>query len=175
MIVEFAGLTQSSAALIEKFRKDPSETKSDIIERVLGQLVSVPAAPEPAAVTYDLGQGATLFAGEKLYLFLFKNSRRTGKPEAIMEVRANGLYWNGKKVKPSKGSVLQPVMKEMQARLDHRNNKGELISLSAWRQWHVLRDNQFIPVEDLKDPALAYKRRSFTSDLTPLQEMNGSA
>jgi hypothetical protein len=33
-----------------------------------------------------------------------------------------------------------------------------LISLSAWRQWHVVRDEKLVRLFDLKDPAKARRR-----------------
>jgi hypothetical protein len=60
----------------------------------------------------------------------------------------------GKKIEPSKGSVLQPAMRLIQEKLNHRNERGEIISLSAWRQWHVERDGQLKPVLEPKDPSL---------------------
>jgi hypothetical protein len=49
-------------------------------------------------------------------------------------------------------------MRLVQEKINHRNEAGKIISLSAWRQWHVERGGQLIPVLELKDPALARKR-----------------
>jgi hypothetical protein len=43
-------------------------------------------------------------------------------------------------------------------RAGHRNEKGELVSLSAWRRWYVIRDKKFVPLLELKDPTLARTR-----------------
>jgi hypothetical protein len=117
----------------------------------------------------DLGQGVGVYAGEPLYLFLSKASKLRGVPEGSAEFREDGgLYLGGRKVQPSRGSAIQPAMQAFQARLNHRNEKGEMISLSAWRQWNVKRDGKFLSLDELKDPALAHKRkhRLYSTDLS---------
>lgn len=108
----------------------------------------------------DLGQGAVIYVGEELYLFLSEIEKENNTPAAVAEVKGDGLYLYGEKIKPSRKSVLQPAMKIVQEEKDHRNSKGELVSLSAWRQWHVLRDGKFVRILDIKDPFLARRRRS---------------
>lgn len=108
----------------------------------------------------DLGQGAVIYVGEELYLFLSEGDKVDKTPAAVAEVREDGLYLYGKRIESSGGSILQSAMKIVQAEKNHRNSKGELISLSAWRQWHVLRDGKFVRIFDIKDPALARGRRS---------------
>ena len=155
--VEFAGLTREAALLIEGRRLSPSETKSDIIVRVL----SLSHQPEPTKTiepTLDLGQGVRLKVGEVIYLFLSEQSKRLRHPEGQAEVRADGLYVNGKRVKPSRGSAHHTAMKQVQEKRNHRNEKGELISLSAWRQWHVEREGNMISLDALKSPDLAHRR-----------------
>lgn len=182
MFVEFAGLTQQAATLIESFRISPDDTKSDIIVRVLSRLRDNDAANHTPldrsernhSATFDLGQGAQLRVGESIFLFLSENAKRNSRPHATAEVRRDGLYLFGKRVEPSKGSALQPAMRLVQEKLDHRNEDGEIISLSAWRQWHVERDSQFIPVLNLKDPALARKRgRTVSSSIDKTAEELG--
>lgn len=159
--VEFAGLTQEAALLIEGRRLSPNETKSDIIVRVLVSTRSseIPSVVEP---TLDLGQGAHVRVGETLYLFLSEQSKRLKHPEGQAEVRQDGLYVNGKRVKPSKGSAHHAAMKQVQEKRNHRNEKGELISLSAWRQWHVEREGKMVSLEALKSPDLAHRRSRAT-------------
>lgn len=171
MFVEFAGLTQRAATLIESFRISPDETKSDIIVRTLSRLGNnssanhLPRDPaeEGPEAKFELGQGAQLRIGETAFLFLSENAKQNRRPHATAEVRRDGLYLFGKRIEASKGSVLQPAMRLVQEKLNHRNQDGEIISLSAWRQWHVERGGQLIPVLDLKDPTLARKRGRTTS------------
>ena len=108
----------------------------------------------------DLGQGVILNMGQKLYLFLTEEERENRAPAAEAIVESDGLYMNGKRIEPSRGSVLQPAMKIIQEQRDHRNSRGEIVSLSAWRQWCVMQDDQFVRIFDLKDPSLALRRRS---------------
>jgi hypothetical protein len=163
--VEFAGLTQEAAMLIEAFRQSPSETKSDILTRVLSHLHKTEPAEDQDEL--DLGQGAKLRVGEKVYLFLSKETKDAKKPVAVALVKGDGFYLWDKKIEPSKGSVLQPAMKLVQERVGHRNDSGELVSLSAWRQWHVAREGKLVPIVELKDPRLAHTRGrsvSFSTD-----------
>ena len=157
--VEFAGLTQEAASLVEGRRLSPDETKSDIIVRVLSTtsplLAEPPRSVEP---TLDLGQGVSLKVGETMHLFLSEQSKRLRHPEGQAEVRGDGLYMNGKRVKPSRGSAHHAAMKQVQEKRNHRNEKGELISLSAWRQWHVERNGRMISLDALKSPDLAHRR-----------------
>ena len=57
-------------------------------------------------------------------------------------------------------------MRIVQERKNHRNGKGELISLSAWRQWYVSRDGKFVSMLELKDPKLARRRGREVGELT---------
>jgi hypothetical protein len=155
MYAEYVGLTPEAIALTEEFRLSPKESKSDILVRVLSPLVSNGSAG-PSYL--DLGQGARLSVGERPVLFLSEDSRRQGNPDAVAEVRNDGFYLDGRKVVPSRGNPLQPAMQLVQERKRHRNSRGELISLSAWRQWHVVRDGRLLSMLELKDPRLAHKR-----------------
>ena len=134
-----------------------------IIQRCAGILRPSALSTSDSDGFLDLGQGAHLRVGEKPVLFLSEAAKRSGQPDAVAEVRAEGFYLNGRKIEPSHGSVLQPAMKIVQKRKNHRNSKGELISLSAWRQWHVVRDNNLIPIFELKDQKLARKRGRTTT------------
>ena len=155
-IVEYAGLTKLAAMLIEERRKSPSETKCDILIRILSP--NATSAQTEAAATFDLGQGATLMVGEPVFLFLSEDSKQARKPDATAQAKLDGFYLSDRKIRPSKGSVLQPAMQSVQRAKKHFNDKGELVSLSAWRQWHVERNGKLVPVFELKDPALARKR-----------------
>jgi hypothetical protein len=99
-----------------------------------------------------------LHVGEKPILFLSQAAKRSRTPDAVAEVKADGFYLDGKKVRARKGNPLQSAMKLIQERRNHRNHKGELISLSAWRQWHVVRDGKLCSILELKDPNLAHRR-----------------
>jgi hypothetical protein len=171
MIVEFVGLTHEESTLVEHFRRSPNETKANIIVRVLSSLTA-PSNRSPVRLSepefFDLGQGARLRVGEKLVLYLSEQAKRRNRPDAIAEVRPDGLFMDGRKINPSNGSVLQPAMRLVQEQKDHRNQKGEIISLSAWRQWHVVRDGKLLSMLELKDPALARKRGRATITLKDL-------
>jgi hypothetical protein len=166
---EYVGLTAEASALIERHRQTPIESKSEILVRVLLGLNGRTASAVPAGFL-DLGQGAWLRVGEKPVLFLSEEAKRKGQPDAVAEVRKDGFYMDGKRIERSKGSVLQPAMKMIQERKKHRNDKGEIISLSAWRQWHVVRDGRLLSMVELKDPALAHKRGRAANAIT-LEEL----
>jgi hypothetical protein len=163
---EVIGITQKVSRLIEAHRQRETETQNDILERVLSN--GLPAKTQPPAPTgpgLDLGQGVVLREGEPLFLFLDKASADRQEAAARAEVRGGSFFMEGEKIAPSKGSVLHPAMERIQQRHNHVNAKGELISLSAWRQWHVIRNDRYTRLADLKDPALA-KRRGGKSKLT---------
>lgn len=146
-ILKYIGLTAEAAALIEGRRCRPDQAEWEIIVEALQ-----PTAPTTRE-SYDLGQGAKVIVGESLYLFLNMPSKRARKPGGLAEVRSDGIYVEGRRVEPSRGSPLQAAMHVFQKRAGHE------VSLSSWRQWHVLRGNRFIPLVELKDPALARHRR----------------
>jgi len=160
---EFIGISPRAASLIEAQRISPEETKDTILLRVLSrpeksaQNLQRPSASS-ASTALNLGQGAKVEVGEKLYLFLSEHSKKSNKPDGIADVRERGLAIDGKLVAPSKGSYLHPAMLEFQRRRNHRNSQGEIISLSAWRQWYVLRNGRLVRLNELKDPALARTR-----------------
>jgi hypothetical protein len=165
VIVEYAGLTHQAANLIESFRESPSETTCDIIVRVLGKLRAPVKTRSAGSLGLDLGQGAFLEEGETILLFLSEKAKKDGRPDAEAEVRHGALFLFGKKVKPSKGSLLQPAMTQVLKKQNRRNEKGEIISLNAWRQWYVVRNNQLIATGELRDQALTRKRgRTFVTN-----------
>jgi hypothetical protein len=165
MYAEYVGFTPEAVTLVEQFRLSPNESKCDILVRVLSPLIR----RESKQQTYlDLGQGARLCVGERPVLFLSEDAKKSGKPDAVAEVRSDGFYMDGRKIEPSRGNPLQPALKIVQQRIGHRNNKGELISLSAWRQWHVIRDGKLNSILELKDPQLARKRGRIMANLSNL-------
>lgn len=172
MYDEYVGITQHVDALIERCRVSPSETKCDILARVLPRDAAEPAAVVPPR-GLDLGEGVpSLPPGEKLYLFLFRDALRQQKPDAVAEVGEDGgLYLDGKKVRPSKGSSIHPAMQMVQERLGHRNAEGQLVSRSAWRQWYVERGERYVRLLDLKDPAKAKKRGGRLYTTATLEEL----
>ena len=119
--------------------------------------------------TVMLGQGVTAHVGEKLYLFLDEQAKKSRKPHGVAEVRADGLYVEGKKVSASRRSYITPAMRIFQDKLGHTNADGAMVSLNAYLKWHVLRDDKLVSLKDLKNPALARKRGQ---GLTPEQLEN---
>ena len=154
MFAEFVGVTQEVSGLIEARRNDPAETKNDILLRILSASHAIDAGPLPTFL--DVGQGVRIADGEQLYLFLSKAGREK-KPDGIAQVRDGSLYLGGERIPPSHGSVLAPAMHKIQRRIGHMSN-GKPISLSAFRQWHVIRDNKFVALDQLKDPKLRRTR-----------------
>ena len=172
---EYVGLTQETITLIDGLRASPSETKDEILLRVLRPLppnskAKAPLRAEAPKSSLDLGQGVVLLEGERPLLFLSEAAKeayvqRGAPPDAIAEIKAGGFYLNGARVAPSKGNPLQPAMHQVQRAKGHRNAAGDIVSLSAWRQWNVQRDGKLIRLLDLKDPAQAHKRRSTSPSL----------
>lgn len=161
MFNKFIGVTAELAAAIEGYRKTPEQSECDIL---LGALR--PPLAE-SKMTFDVGQGAELRVGERLFLFLSETTKLQGKPDGVADVRSDGLYVDGQRVIPSRGSVLGPAMVKWQQRRNHRNTDGKIVSLSAWRQWHVERGGKLVPILELKDPELARHRgRISPIDLT---------
>jgi hypothetical protein len=157
-IVEFMGLTREAASLIESFRVSANETRLEIAVRVLRGL----RGHEVKKIGLDLGQGALLGEGEKIYLFLNEERKaefiRSGRdPHGVAQARGGALYIDGERVEPSKGSWLQPAMRKVQEKIGHQNARGELKSLDAWRQWYVLRDT-LIATGELRDQNQVRKR-----------------
>lgn len=178
---EFVGLTQEIASLIESHREKESETKSDILWRILPRksastsLTSsnsrLPISSATEAVL-DLGQGVKLPIDDRIYLFLSKEAMENTKPDGYADVKVDGLYVDGNiKIDKSRGSYIHPAMQFIQKRKNHYNAKGEIVSLSAWRQWHVRKNNQFVSLLDCKDPKLARTRRHHKSGAELLAEL----
>ena len=103
--------------------------------------------------------------GERLYLYLSKPNGVDQKPDGVAEVKADGLFLEGKRVTPSRGSSIAPAMHTIQERSNHVNNEGKLVSLSAYRQWHVVRDGKMVALDRLKDPD---QRRRRTPKASPV-------
>lgn len=159
---EFVGIAPRTASLIETFRQNPDETKDVIIFRALSYLIpSEPVSHDDAQgkPSLDLGEGVKLEVGERLYLFLSLEAKKAGIPDGVAIVGSEGLLVNDSLIKPSRGSYIHPAMVHLQKLKNHVNDKGEIISLSAFRQWHVMRGNKLVPLLELKDPKLARTRR----------------
>ena len=159
---EFIGLSPRLASLIESHRRDPDETKDAILTRLLAVQTPDSIVPdqnlksgEPKML--DLGQGVRIKVGESIFLFLSKESKKAKEPDGVGTVQVNGIAIDGMVVPKSRGSYIHPAMVKIQDIKGHKNAKGEIISLSAWRQWYVDRDG-LVPLIKLKDPNLARKR-----------------
>lgn len=164
MFSEYVGLTQDVASFIEGKRLSPLETKSAILKRILIATEMVPEeAHKSADREFDFGQGVRIAAGETLYLYLSKPNSVNQKPDAMAEVREDGLYLDEVRVEPSHNSVIAPAMQMVQRKLGHLNSEGKTVSLSAYRQWHVVRDGKLVALDQLKSPELRRKRRSKAS------------
>lgn len=158
MYSEFVGLTSDVTTLIERLRKSPDESKSDILKRVLTPLVPAPKTNPTSLANFELGQGVMLTEGETLLLFLTKSAKQAMKPDGSAEIRKDGFYMNGKKINSSPKRALNRAMKMIQEKMGHKNDRGEIISHSSWRDWHVLRDGRLFSLDELKNPALAHRR-----------------
>lgn len=156
MFAEYVGLSQKVASKIESYRVHDEETKDDILWRILAE--STGAEEQLQLVHFSFGQGVKLPVGETLYLYLSKPNSASQKPDGVAEVRVDGLYLDNERVIPSHGSVLAPAMHAIQERVGHQNNEGKLVSLSAYRQWHVIRDGKLVSLDELKDPAQKRRR-----------------
>jgi hypothetical protein len=159
MIVKYVGLTAETAALIEGRRQSPGQLEDDIILCALRP----PSPPDHLSEPYDLGQGVTVYVGEKLALFLNERDKRRREPVGFAEVRRDGLYVDDRKVGRSRGSEITPAMRTIQERVDHRAF-GKLVSLNAYLKFHVVRRGMLVPLAELKDPALARKRGRRVTD-----------
>ena len=158
MFAEYVGLEQDVASQIEARRENPTETKSDILRRLLGVRSEPDIVANPNQLI-DFKQGIRLPVGERLYLFLFKPNGVDQKPDGMAEVKVDGLYLEGVKVPPSKGSALAPAMHHIQVRLNHVDDNGKPVSLSAYQKWYVVRDEKLVQLDQLKDPQLRRRRK----------------
>jgi hypothetical protein len=156
MFTEFVGLSQDVANLIEGRRTDPTDSKNDILRKLLVSPLGDRGSADE--MTVEIGQGVQLIVGEKLYLFLSKEAKAQRRSDGLAEVRADGIYVDGEKIRPSKGSAIHPAMVKFQHRANHVDRDGRPVSLNAYRQWHVVRKGDLVPLVDLKDPALARTR-----------------
>jgi hypothetical protein len=153
-IIKYVGLTAEASALIESRRNRPDQTESEIIVEALKS-----SAVDTRAML-DLGQGVRLPPLDRLYLFLKEQSKKAKKPDGIAEVGAgaDGIYVDGRKVPNSRGSPLAAAMLIFQKRVMEEGRADKVVSLNAWLKWHVLRDDRFVPLFELKDPTLARRR-----------------
>jgi hypothetical protein len=162
MFAEYVGLEQDVASHIEARRQSPSETKSDILRRIFREWPEARNA-DASSPFLDFGQGVRLPAGERLYLYLTKPNSVGQMPDGAAEVRPDGLYLDGRRISPSRGSLVTPAMKEIQRKLAHVNSKGELIMLNAYQHWYVIRGGKLVTIDTLKDPEKRRTRAPKTS------------
>jgi hypothetical protein len=169
---EFIGISQATSMLIEARRRSPDETKDDIINREfsLPTKVLTASARKSAPIfdgMLDIGQGAKLSVGETTYLFLSKAARKANRPDATALVGKNSITMNGTNY-PAVRGFFNKAMADVQVTKGNVDSDGKPSSLSAWRQWHVLRNDRLTSLLELKDPEQANVRlRSFTSKQTP--------
>lgn len=157
---EFVGLTAKAIALIEQARQSPSESKSAILVRVLTptQLHASRDVYDADAVWFDYGEGIRIREGEPLFLFLNRPNRYENKPDAKAEIRKDGFFLDGEYVGPSDRRQFTPAMKIVQAQKKNVDGEGKPMSTSAMRRWCVLRGEELVRLDDIKDPKLARKR-----------------
>lgn len=167
VFAEYTGLTADAVALIERFRREPTESKSEILVRVLSPLVPVKTGEDDQpGKLIDYKEGIKLRVGEKLYLFLSKEAKDKNRPDGLAELKEDGFYFEGRKLAPLGKRAFQPAMRMAQERARHFDSDGKPVSLSALRQWHVLREGTLKPLVELKDPELARTRgRHFGADI----------
>ena len=131
---EFIGITQSTAALIERHRTSPDQTKNDILSNVLAHREpSCPANDFGDPATLDIGEGVRLFVGEKLHLYLSQQTKKARTPDAEGTVGDTAVMMDGTAY-PKRHGFLNEMMKRVQARRKHVNNSGEIVSLSAFTE-----------------------------------------
>ncbi len=161
MLVKFVGLTARAAQAIEARRRSSHESESDIIEREWAEPIvfEKPASKETHGAL-DVGQGIRLDVGETIHLFLSKPDGRTVRPVGSALVRQSGLEVEGNLFGQHRGSYVQKPMQFYQERHEHRRPDGTLISLSAYKHWHAVRDGKLVSLNDLKDPSKARRRRA---------------
>ena len=90
MFTKFIGVTPELSTLIEGRRRRPDQSECEILIGALRAGGGALSYPQEGA-TFDLGQGARLRVGERLYLFLTKAAKDAGKPDGIAEVRRDGI------------------------------------------------------------------------------------
>ncbi len=168
MYTKFVGISAETAALVEELRLSPQESEDDILKRVLQREPSSQTPEWNVTIGCNLGKGAILFEGEKLYLFRHKASRDSGKPEAIATAAGGYLHLFGQRISKSNGSIVQPALSLWQERNNDRNEKGKLISLDAWDYWFVARGGKHVRAGELRNPEQVSRRNrgvTLTTDL----------
>ena len=90
------------------------------------------------------------------------NRRKAERPDGTAEVgapNADGIYVESKKVEHSRGSPVGSCHAHLStARRGVTGERRRVISLNAWRKWHVRRKDRLLSLYELKDPALARRR-----------------
>lgn len=161
MFVKYVGLTSEAAQAIENKRKSTTESESDIIVRELAVVPSDQAERStPPTKQLDLGQGIVLEVGETIHLFLSKTDALQGRPVGSATVAQKGLLVDGVLYGKIRGSYVQKPMQFYQERHSHLGADGNLVPLSAYRQWYAYRDGKMLPLEALKDPSKTRRRRT---------------
>lgn len=163
MYAEYVGLTPEVVALIEHLRLSPNESKSEILERVLAPVVA--DLDNDPTILVKIGNGVTLRVGERPVLFLTDDAVDANKPDAVAVVRRDGLYVDGRRITLPEASLLQGAMELVQIRKNHRTDNGELVSLNAWRQWHVIRYGRLVSLLEIKEAASSRDRVPVVSDV----------
>jgi hypothetical protein len=174
MYAKFIGISAETAATIERARIHPEESEDQILARVLGTKAPTTKSPPPVRRRFKLGFGAWLDEGEQLFFFRSKESYDKGKAEAVAAIIDSAFVLYGAEIQPSRGSYLQPAMQLVQRKLRDFNEQGKLISLDAWKYWHVVRQGKFVPVSTLRDPNLVVRRKRIKYvdlDLSVLDEL----
>jgi hypothetical protein len=167
VFAEYVGLTAEAVALIEGVRNSPSESKSDILIRVLAPVQKM--VPEGKSSEFkDYGEGIRIRYGEQMFLFLTKTAKDASRPDARGEVRPDAFYLDGTPCGPSHKRPFQQAMRKVQERKGHVDQNGKPTSLSSMRQWHVVRDGQFRSLDEIKDPRLRRRRGRHQIDLSGL-------
>lgn len=164
-MTKFVGLTAEAALAVELHRQSAKETESDIISRVMGSQNKASAGEEATVKPsgepkLDIGQGISLVVGETLYLFLSKSDALRNRPAKAARVTPAGIELDGRLFSPERGSYVHKPMRYVQEQLGHTGANGQPTSLSAYRQWHAMRDDKMVSLESLKDPEKARRRRS---------------
>ncbi len=188
MFVKFVGLTSDTGALVEHFRETASQTEDEIIQKSLRKLRELSRiflqedtvepkdrSDETREIGCDLGKGAYLREGEKMFCFRKRSSLEARKPEGIAIGIKGKLLIDGQEVTPSRGSLVQPALQIIQRRLgDYSQTSGNLVSLDAWEYWYVERNGKYVCVGDLRDPKRIRRRNSHlktgTVEPTPLSD-----
>ena len=118
------------------------------------------ATGTPANQGCHLGSDVWLEEGEQLFCFRRMSSLESGSAEAVAVARGGHLYVDGVAIRPSKGSILQPALRQVQIKIgDLSPTAGGPTSLDAWKYWYVRRQGHYVRVHELRDPAKIARRR----------------